>query len=127
MAAPDLVREYPHFETPWSIYLGRRRALTRALCANMWAGVQYEYLWADGVKVKKPMKLPAPQYVDALFDWIEEQVLSPRSHPLPAHIYGSSTRYEQAKLHACDTFVWLRDVEAGVLRFAAGTCMVDDT
>lgn len=38
--------------------------------------VQYEYLWADGVKVKKPMKLPAPQYVDTLFDWIEEQVRS---------------------------------------------------
>jgi Mob1/phocein family len=31
-------------------------------------------LWADGVKVKRPIKLPAPQYVNALFDWIEEQV-----------------------------------------------------
>jgi hypothetical protein len=36
--------------------------------------MQYEYLWADGVKVKKPVKLTAPQYIDALFDWIEAQV-----------------------------------------------------
>lgn len=39
--------------------------------------VQYEYLWADGVKVKKPVKLTAPQYIDALFDWIEGQVRNP--------------------------------------------------
>jgi MOB kinase activator 1 len=36
--------------------------------------MQYEYLWADGVKVKKPVKLTAPQYIEALFDWIEDQV-----------------------------------------------------
>jgi Mob1/phocein family len=36
--------------------------------------LQYEYLWADGVKVKKPVKLTAPQYIEALFDWIDEQV-----------------------------------------------------
>ena len=39
--------------------------------------VQYEYLWADGVKVKKPIKLTAPQYINALFDWIEDQVPPP--------------------------------------------------
>jgi hypothetical protein len=36
--------------------------------------VQYEYLWADGVKVKRPIKLTAPQYINTLFDWVEEQV-----------------------------------------------------
>ena len=35
---------------------------------------QYEYLWADGVKVKRPMKCSAPDYVNQLFDWIESQV-----------------------------------------------------
>ena len=35
---------------------------------------QYEYLWADGVRVKTPIKLSAPAYVNALFDWVEEQV-----------------------------------------------------
>ncbi len=37
----------------------------------MMAGPRYEYLWADGVKVKKPIRLSAPRYVDALFQWAE--------------------------------------------------------
>lgn len=36
--------------------------------------MQYEYLWADGVKYKKPVRLSAPEYVDKLFDWVEAQV-----------------------------------------------------
>lgn len=36
--------------------------------------MQYEYLWADGVKVKKPTRLSAPEYINNLFDWIESQV-----------------------------------------------------
>ena len=35
---------------------------------------QYEYLWADGVKVRKPLRLSAPAYVEALFDWVEAQI-----------------------------------------------------
>ena len=35
---------------------------------------QYEYLWADGVRVRTPQKLCAPDYINALFDWVEEQV-----------------------------------------------------
>ena len=35
--------------------------------------LQYEYLWADGVKVKKPIKCSAPDYINQLFDWIESQ------------------------------------------------------
>lgn len=40
----------------------------------MSAGPQYEYLWADGVKVKTPLKLSAPDYINCLFDWVEDQV-----------------------------------------------------
>ena len=36
--------------------------------------LQYEYLWADGVKVKKPLQLSAPDYISKLFDWIDDQV-----------------------------------------------------
>lgn len=32
---------------------------------------RYEYLWEDGVKFKKPTKLPAPEYVDALMNWAQ--------------------------------------------------------
>lgn len=31
----------------------------------------YEYLWEDGVKYKRPTKLPAPDYVDALMNWAQ--------------------------------------------------------
>lgn len=28
-------------------------------------------MWEDGVKYKKPTKLPAPEYVDALMNWAQ--------------------------------------------------------
>lgn len=31
----------------------------------------YEYLWEDGTKYKRPTKLPAPEYVDALMNWAQ--------------------------------------------------------
>ena len=36
--------------------------------------LQYEYLWADGMKIKKPTRMSAPEYINSLFDWIESQV-----------------------------------------------------
>ena len=32
---------------------------------------RYEYLWEDGVKYRRPTKLPAPEYVDALMNWAQ--------------------------------------------------------
>lgn len=32
---------------------------------------RYEYLWEDGQKYKRPTKLPAPEYVDALMNWAQ--------------------------------------------------------
>jgi MOB kinase activator 1 len=43
-------------------------------CEIMSAGSKYEYLWADGVKIKKPVRLSAPEYIDKLFDWVESQI-----------------------------------------------------
>ncbi|KAG8218711.1 Mob1/phocein [Butyriboletus roseoflavus] len=40
-------------------------------CPIMSAGPRYEYLWEDGAKYKKPTKLPAPEYVDALMNWAQ--------------------------------------------------------
>ena len=34
-------------------------------------GPRYEYLWEDGVKYKRPTKLAAPEYVDALMNWAQ--------------------------------------------------------
>ena len=38
----------------------------------MSAGPKYEYLWADGVKIKKPVKCSAPEYVEHLMVWIQD-------------------------------------------------------
>eukprot|EP00310_Coccolithus_braarudii_P007808 CAMPEP_0183367916 /NCGR_PEP_ID=MMETSP0164_2-20130417/94057_1 /TAXON_ID=221442 /ORGANISM="Coccolithus pelagicus ssp braarudi, Strain PLY182g" /LENGTH=74 /DNA_ID=CAMNT_0025543919 /DNA_START=14 /DNA_END=235 /DNA_ORIENTATION=+ len=40
----------------------------------MSAGPDFNYLWADGVKVKKPIKVSAPQYVELLMTWVENQL-----------------------------------------------------
>ncbi|KIY97360.1 hypothetical protein MNEG_10601 [Monoraphidium neglectum] len=46
---------------------------TERSCEVMSAGGKFEYLWADGVKYKKPVRLSAPEYIDKLFDWVEVQ------------------------------------------------------
>ncbi|KAJ9533820.1 hypothetical protein QJQ45_026897 [Haematococcus lacustris] len=51
---------------------------TDRTCEVMSASSKYEYLWADGVKVRKPIRLSAPEYIDKLFDWIEAQVWTER-------------------------------------------------
>ena len=43
-------------------------------CPGMTAGPKYEYLWADGVKVRKPIKVSAPEYVDLLMAWVGAQL-----------------------------------------------------
>lgn len=43
-------------------------------CEVMSAGSKYEYLWADGVRYKRPVRLSAPEYIDKLFDWVESQM-----------------------------------------------------
>ncbi len=42
-----------------------------ATCPVMNAG-SFEYLWSDGNS--KPQKLSAPQYIDRLMVWIEDQL-----------------------------------------------------
>jgi len=43
-------------------------------CPIMCAGARFEYHWMDGVKYKKPKKCPAPQYIELLMDWIQDQL-----------------------------------------------------
>ncbi|QCE13568.1 maintenance of ploidy protein MOB1 [Vigna unguiculata] len=43
-------------------------------CPTMSAGPKYEYRWADGVTIKKPIEVSAPKYVEYLMDWIESQL-----------------------------------------------------
>ncbi|XP_071953515.1 MOB kinase activator 1A [Antedon mediterranea] len=43
-------------------------------CPVMSAGPKYEYHWADGQTVKKPIKCSAPRYIDFLMSWVQDQV-----------------------------------------------------
>ncbi|CAN4084674.1 unnamed protein product [Withania somnifera] len=43
-------------------------------CPTMSAGPKYEYHWADGANIKKPIEVSAPKYVDYLMGWIETQL-----------------------------------------------------
>ena len=40
----------------------------------MTAGDKYQYLWCDGVLMKKPTAVSAPRYVDLLLTWVESQL-----------------------------------------------------
>ncbi|PPQ71787.1 hypothetical protein CVT26_007621 [Gymnopilus dilepis] len=47
----------------------------------------YEYLWEDGVRYKRPTKLPAPEYVDALMNWaqglLDDEAIFPNKIGVP--------------------------------------------
>ncbi|XP_073132468.1 MOB kinase activator-like 1A [Henckelia pumila] len=47
---------------------------TPETCPKMSAGPKFEYRWADGVTIKKPIEVSAPKYVEYLMDWIEAQL-----------------------------------------------------
>ena len=47
---------------------------TTESCPVMSAGPKYEYHWADGTTVKKPIKCSAPKYIDYLMTWVQEQL-----------------------------------------------------
>ena len=43
-------------------------------CPCMSAGPQYEYHWADGITIKKPIQCSAPVYIDYLMTWVQQQL-----------------------------------------------------
>lgn len=47
---------------------------TEQTCPTMSGGPKYEYAWCDGNRYKKATKLPAPQYISLLMDWVEDQI-----------------------------------------------------
>jgi predicted transcriptional regulator len=42
---------------------------TTSLILNL---VRYEYLWADGKKIKKPIQVSAEEYANYLMTWVQE-------------------------------------------------------
>jgi len=54
---------------------------TAESCPVMSAGPKYEYLWADGVTIKKPIKCTAAEYIDYLMTWAGAQLDDERLFP----------------------------------------------
>ena len=44
----------------------------------------FQYLWADGVKVRAPIKCSSPEYVDYVMTWIEDQINNEAIFPVQA-------------------------------------------
>jgi len=55
---------------------------TKEKCPVMSAGDAVNYLWRDGVKVKKPIEVSAPEYVDLLMTWSESQLNNEEIFPV---------------------------------------------
>eukprot|EP01133_Synstelium_polycarpum_P005929 gene5929-6868_t len=55
---------------------------THKVCPVMSAGPQYEFLWADGKDIKKPVRVSAPVYVDYLMTWIQNTLEDEEIFPL---------------------------------------------
>eukprot|EP00730_Choanoeca_flexa_P005702 TRINITY_DN12004_c1_g1_i10.p1 TRINITY_DN12004_c1_g1~~TRINITY_DN12004_c1_g1_i10.p1 ORF type:complete len:238 (+),score=61.12 TRINITY_DN12004_c1_g1_i10:168-881(+) len=47
---------------------------TTESCPIMSAGPKYEYHWADGINIKRPIKCAAPEYIDYLMTWVQFQL-----------------------------------------------------
>lgn len=54
---------------------------TSKTCPTMSAGPVYEYLWADGNKTSKPLKVSASKYIDYLMTWVENQIHNEKLFP----------------------------------------------
>lgn len=60
---------------------------TEESCPIMSAGPKYEYHWADGHTVKKPIKCSAPKYIDYLMTWVQDQLDDETLFPSKIGIY----------------------------------------
>ena len=57
------------------------RACTDENCPVMGGGPQYEYLWQDETKNKKPIKLSAPEYIFTLIEWVDDIISDESKFP----------------------------------------------
>lgn len=58
-----------------------KTACTQLTCPQMTAGKRYEFKWADGKEIKRPISIPASDYITNLMIWIEYQFDDPTIFP----------------------------------------------
>jgi len=67
---------------------------TPTCCPTMSAGPRFEYKWADGVRIKRPIRCSAPKYIDYMMSWAQqtlddENIFPVRfGEPFPANIHS---------------------------------------
>ncbi|KAJ0238687.1 MOB kinase activator-like 2A [Hirschfeldia incana] len=68
------------------LYATLKEFCTPITCPIMNAGL-YEYRWADGVAIKKPITVSAPEYVEYLMNWtetlIDNEAIFPKKPGVP--------------------------------------------
>ncbi|KAI0211553.1 MOB kinase activator 3B [Lamellibrachia satsuma] len=70
---------------------------TERTCPTMSGGPKYEYHWCDGINYKKPTKLPAPQYIGLLMEWVEAQINNEELFPLTVGVPFPKNYYPTVK------------------------------
>lgn len=53
----------------------------------MSAGSKFEYLWKDGKEYKTPVKKAAPEYIDLLMRWVDDQLSNVQVFPVEGNAY----------------------------------------
>lgn len=74
---------------------------TEESCTVMSAGPKYEYHWADGQTVKRPIKCSAPKYIDYLMTWVQDQLDDEALFPSKIGQYMTMPVRLQHLLQAC--------------------------
>lgn len=54
----------------------------RCACDRMSIGRKYEYMWADGKTIRKPINIPAVDYVEYVMEWVEANFDDAKLFPL---------------------------------------------
>ncbi len=75
---------------------------TEQACPIMCAGPKYEYMWADGMTIKKPISCSAPRYVDYLLTWVQVCPHADCRQP-PLTLHASGKTCPRARVHSEST------------------------
>jgi len=51
-------------------------------CPVMSAGPKFEYKWADGLRIKKPVRCSAPKYIDYMMSWVQASLDDEKMFPI---------------------------------------------
>ena len=72
------------------------------MCLN-----RYEYHWADGTTVKKPIKCSAPKYIEYLMQWVQEQLDDETIFPSKIGMLRTYVGLIQKNLVLCNVYAYV--------------------